>query len=204
MSQKVIDSSMKTDEVMRPSPRNQFIWTLLVAVSLTTMSGCGPSATEELSTWIDEERKQQRVKLDPISPPKRFVPQKFEGGEVADPYGSQRLAAALRRESRPAGDGSALAKPEIARQLIKKQPLESPPLDAISYVGSLTREGRPIGLVRVNGLIYQVNIGDYLGQNFGKILTITDSDISLREIFQDTEGEWSERSAILQLQRGSK
>ena len=53
-------------------------------------------------------------------------------------------------------------------------------------------------------LLYQVRPGDYLGQNFGKVTKINESEITLREIAQDAVGEWIERAATLQLQERSK
>jgi len=43
-------------------------------------------------------------------------------------------------------------------------------------------------------------VGDYLGQNFGRVTQITETDMSLREVVQDAAGEWVERSSTLQLQ----
>ena len=82
----------------------------------------------------------------------------------------------------------------------RKEPLEAYPLDSMSMVGSVVRAGRPYALLRVDNLLYQVKAGDYLGQNFGKITKITETDIALREIVQDAAGEWIERPSTLQLQ----
>ena len=67
-------------------------------------------------------------------------------------------------------------------------------------VGSLTREGRRYALLRVDNLLYQVKAGDYLGQNFGRITKISETEITLREVVQDAAGEWIERTSTLQLQ----
>ena len=57
---------------------------------------------------------------------------------------------------------------------------------------------------KVDNLIYQVKVGNYLGQNYGKIIKITENAIQLREIVQDATGDWIERSASLDLQEGKK
>jgi type IV pilus assembly protein PilP len=59
-------------------------------------------------------------------------------------------------------------------------------------------------LLKVDNLLYQVKVGDYLGQNYGKIIKITETDISLREIVQDAAGEWIERAGSLQLQEKTR
>ena len=91
--------------------------------------------------------------------------------------------------------------PELAR---RKEPLESYPLDAVTMVGSLVKQGQPVALVRVDNLLYQVRPGNYLGQNYGKITKVGETEVALREIVQDAAGEWIERPATLQLQERSK
>jgi len=52
--------------------------------------------------------------------------------------------------------------------------------------------------------LYQVKVGDYIGQNYGKITKISETDISFREIVQDAAGEWIERTSSLQLQEKAR
>jgi type IV pilus assembly protein PilP len=58
--------------------------------------------------------------------------------------------------------------------------------------------------LKVDNLLYQVKVGDYLGQNYGKIMKITETDVTLREIVQDAAGEWTERTGSLQLQENAR
>ena len=53
-------------------------------------------------------------------------------------------------------------------------------------------------------LLYQVRVGNYLGQNYGRITRISETELGLREIVQDAAGEWIERPATLELQERSK
>ncbi|MGL1213341.1 pilus assembly protein PilP, partial [Vibrio parahaemolyticus] len=62
----------------------------------------------------------------------------------------------------------------------RKEPLEAYPLDTMNMVGSLTRDKQRYALLRVDSLLYQVKAGDYLGQNFGRITKISETDITLR------------------------
>ena len=73
-------------------------------------------------------------------------------------------------------------------------------LAGVAMVGSLTRQARRYALLKVDNLLYQVKNGDYLGQNFGRVMKISETDITLREVVQDAAGEWIERSSTLQLQ----
>ena len=82
--------------------------------------------------------------------------------------------------------------------------LEAHPLDSMTMVGSVAKQGQPYALLRVDKLLYQVKVGDYLGQNYGKITKISETDVSFREIVQDAAGEWIERMSALQLQEKAR
>ena len=71
-------------------------------------------------------------------------------------------------------------------------------------VGFLKKGSANVALIKVDGLIYQVSQGMYMGQNYGKIKNINESSITMREIVQDGVGEWVERDAVLELQEAKK
>ena len=174
----------------------------LIAVSLAVVLGaCSSSGEEELQAWMDEQRARTKPQVEPIPEPKKFSPQAYTQDGSSDPFSNQKLAQALKRESAQSASNAALVAPELAR---RKEPLESFPLDSMTMVGSLLKEGRPVALVRVDNLLYQVHPGNYLGQNFGKIMKVGETEVVLREIVQDAAGEWIERTATLQLQERSK
>ena len=86
----------------------------------------------------------------------------------------------------------------------RKEPLEAFPLDSMALVGNLSPKGKSVALVKVDNLLYQVKVGSYLGQNYGKVTKVSETEVTLREIVQDAAGEWIERQANLQLQERSK
>ncbi|MEH3087363.1 MAG: pilus assembly protein PilP [Xylophilus ampelinus] len=159
------------------------------------LSGCGASDEDDLRRWTAEQRAQTRPRIEPINPPKQFLPQGYEQAAAADPFEMQKLAKALRRESRSANND--LVAPELQR---RKEPLEAYPLDTMRMVGSLTKAGQLVALVQANNLLYQVRPGEHLGQNFGRVTRITESGMTLREVVQDATGDWVERAAALELQ----
>ncbi len=161
---------------------------------------CGGADGDELQKWMAEQRSQARPKVVPIPEPKVFKPESYTQVGAVEPFSKEKLTQALKRETSQTPD-SALIAPELAR---RKQALEAFPLDAITLVGSMVRAGQPVALVRVNNLLYQVRPGDYLGQNFGRVTKINETEVALREIVQDAVGEWIERTAALQLQERSK
>ena len=174
---------------------------LACAVLIGLLSGCSSSGEEELQQWMAEQRKNTLPKVDPIPEPKKFVPQAYTQEAAVDPFSNVKLTQALKRDSTQANANAALVAPELAR---RKEPLESFPLDAMSMVGSLIKQGLPVALVKVDNLLYQVHVGNYVGQNYGRITKVGENEVTLREIVQDAGGEWIERIAKLQLQERSK
>lgn len=170
---------------------------VLLAFAAVLLQGCGSSEQEELSLWMQNERNSIKPDVKPIPEPTKFEPYAYGGERLVEPFSSEKLASILRGgQALPAGN-SALIDAEMSR---RKQPLEAFPLDTMSMVGSLNRAGQLVALVKVDQLLYQVTQGSYLGQNYGRVLKITENEITLREIAQDAAGEWIERPAALQLQ----
>lgn len=174
-------------------PQN-WLMILMAALALSACTG----EQEELQAWMDQQRHEVRPNVQPLSPPQKFNPQAYAGMDGVEPFSTQKLTGALKQES--AQPNSAVAA-ELSR---RKEPLEAFPLDSMSMVGSVNRKGVPYALLKVDNLLYQVKVGDYLGQNYGKIMKITETEITLREIVQDAAGEWIERPTALQLQEGGR
>ena len=171
-----------------------------LVAAVVGLSGCGDSGREELQRWMAEQRSAVRPTVPPISEPKKFTPQAYTEAGAMEPFNIQKLTQALRRDSaQPSSSG--LIAPELAR---RKEALEAFPLDSMAMVGSLNRNGKPVALINVDKLLYQVRVGDHLGLNYGLITRISETEIGLREIVQDAAGEWIERVATLQLQERSK
>lgn len=175
------------------------LW-FLVSVILT-LAGCGASSEDELHHWMAEQKSLTKPKVAPISEPKLFKPESYNQASAIEPFSNQKLTQALKREATQSAASGALIAPELAR---RKEALESFPLDAMAMVGSLVKAGQPVALVKVDNLLYQIRHGNYLGQNYGRVTKIAETEVTMREIVQDAVGEWIERTATLQLQERSK
>jgi type IV pilus assembly protein PilP len=172
-------------------------WPVAAGLVAFAMVGCS-GEQEELTQWMDQQRREVKPSVEPISPPKKFTPQPYAALSGVEPFSNQKLTVALKQEAR---QPNSLLAAEINR---RKEPLEAYPLDSMSMVGSVVKLGRPYALLRVDSLLYQVKPGDYLGQNYGKITKISETDVALREIVQDAAGEWIERTSALQLQEKAR
>jgi type IV pilus assembly protein PilP len=169
-----------------------------MALALAALfSACG-AEYEELQQWMEQQKREVKPSVKPIAPPKKFSPQPYVSAQAVDPFSQQKLTVAITNVAR---QPSSLLAAELNR---RREPLEAFPLDAMSMVGSVNKQGRPYALLKVDNLLYQVKLGDYLGQNYGRITRIAETEIALREIVQDAAGEWIERPASLQLQERAR
>jgi len=172
---------------------HRFVVTASTLAFVFGLSACAGDE-DELSQWMEQQKREVKPSVEPLSAPKKFNPQPYMALGQVEPFSTQKLAVALKQEAhRP----NSLLAAEINR---RKEPLEAYPVDSMSMVGSVFRNGRPYALLKVDNLLYQVKPGDYLGQNYGKILQISETNIAYREIVQDAAGEWIERNSALQLQ----
>ena len=170
---------------------------LVLALMLGSLAACS-SDLEELQQWTEAKRREAKPNVPKLQPPKKFDPEPYTSAQAVDPFSNQKLTVALKQEARQLN-------PLLASELNRrKEPLEAYPLDNMAMVGSFTKAGQPYALLRVDNLLYQVKVGDYLGQNYGRITRIGETEISLREVVQDAAGEWTERMSSLQLQEKAR
>lgn len=166
-------------------------------LSLGALAGC-TSDQDELRAWMEQQRREAKPDVQPLQAPKKFDPEPYSVAQAVEPFSTQKLSVALKQESR---QPNSLMAAEMNR---RKEPLESYPLDSMSMVGSVNKQGQPFALLRVDNLLYQVKMGDHLGQNYGLITKIAETEIVLRELIMDAAGEMIERPATLQLQERAR
>ncbi len=166
-------------------------------LSLGALVGC-TGDHDELRAWMEQQRREAKPNVQPLQAPKKFDPEPYSVAQSVEPFSTQKLSVALKQESR---QPNSLMAAEMNR---RKEPLESYPLDSMSMVGSVNKQGQPFALLRVDNLLYQVKMGDHLGQNYGLITKIGETEIVLRELVMDAAGEMIERPATLQLQERAR
>ena len=166
---------------------------MLPALALAALLGACSADEGELRGWMEQQRREVKPNVTPLQQPKKFDPQPYSMAQAVEPFSTQKLTVALKQEAR---QPNSLLAAELNR---RKEALEAYPLDSMSMVGSVVQQGQPFALLRVDNLLYQVKPGDYLGQNYGRITKIAETELSLREIVQDAAGEWIERTTALQL-----
>lgn len=179
---------------MRRSRIGQSVVTLMLS---SCLAACGDGGMSEVKQWMAETKANSKVTVPKLSEPKKFIPYSYADQDAVDPFNQSKLTVVL--DKLKANNHSALA-PDPNR---RHEPLESYPLDAITMVGSINKGG-PHAILLADKTVFDVKVGNYLGQNDGKIEAITDSNVKISERVQDASGEWVERKTTLELQETKK
>ncbi len=177
--------------------RLHFIRLGLSGLVLVSLSGCGDGGIQDVSQWMTEVKQQTRVSIKPLSEPKKFTPFSYDAKGREDPYSPNKLAVALAKSKKDTGS----IRPDLER---RREALESYPLDNLRMVGTMAKPGLTFALLQADKSVFQVKVGNYIGQNLGMITRITETEVELKEIVQDASGEWVEREATLELQETQK
>ncbi|MGD8341750.1 MAG: pilus assembly protein PilP [Gammaproteobacteria bacterium] len=159
----------------------------IVSFALIGLSACG-AEDRELQAWIDEVKARPGGAIEPlpeISPAPSFV---YEQAGRRSPFVP---------DAPQAGPSETGVGPDLDRP---REYLEGEPLDALTMVGTLSDPEGSFGLVQDSqGLVHRVTIGNHMGQNYGRITDISESQIQLLEIIADGLGGYYERPASIGL-----
>ena len=160
---------------------------LLPLAAALIVSGCSDQE-DDLRTWMTEASKDLKPNLKPLPPIQQMVPVSYQGGGTTDPF----KAAKLEPDKK-----SGMFVPDANR---RREPLEAYPLESLKMVGVLIKQGQSHAIIAADKTLHQVRVGNYLGQNYGQITVISETEITLKELVEDQSGEWAERISTLQLQ----
>jgi len=171
---------------------------LFALACMAALAACSGEQFGDLKNELNDMTKDLRGRVDPLPQVRPYEPVAYQAENEVDPFRPGRIEVALAGGATPAAGGRG---PDVDRP---KEPLEAFPLESIQMVGSLTQGRETFGLVKAGPNLYRVRKGNYMGQNFGVITGIDESQISLKELIQEGSGEWVERSSSLQLQEVKK
>lgn len=162
---------------------------LILGFLTATLTACGGGDVEDLQQFMSEAGKDMQGKIEPLPQIKPYESFGYDAFDLPDPFKPRKLS--------PSGGGGGL-QPDLTRP---KEPLETYSLETLKMVGMVSKKGVIHAVIGApDKSIYHVRAGNYMGQNFGLITKITDTDITLKEIVQDSAGDWAERTSTLTLQ----
>lgn len=162
------------------------------------LAGCGDSDVKEVRDWMAAVKAETRPAVKPLPEPKEFVPFAYGQKEVVDPFSQNKLLVELAKAAEASHNP---LKPDTSRP---KELLENYPLDTMRMVGAIQKGGVNYGLLQIDKAVFQVRVGQRIGQNFGLVTRVSDGGVDIRETVQDAAGEWVERMTKLELQESKE
>jgi type IV pilus assembly protein PilP len=164
---------------------------IFIASCALLLGACSGEEHSDLREFVKESDKMPGGRIPPLPEVKPYEPFAYNAYDLTDPFKPRKI-----EPPKTAAKGG--IQPDFNRQ---REALEAFPLENLAMVGTLQQKGQFFALVRApdKGL-YRVSSGNYLGQNFGRIVGITETDIKLKEIVQDSGGNWEEKDQSLMLQ----
>jgi type IV pilus assembly protein PilP len=163
----------------------------LASLACLAAAGCGRDHAD-LHEWMDQIRSEEKVSIDPLPVLKPY--EKF----VYEPAGLKSPFLDTLEEQRVEGladAGAGGVRPDLNR---RKEALEAYPLDALRMVGTLSRGGNTWALIQApDQTISRIGIGNYLGENYGRVTQIESNAVQLTELISNGTGGWIERQAAI-------
>ncbi|WP_269533739.1 pilus assembly protein PilP [Chitinimonas sp. BJYL2] len=169
------------------------VFLAMSALTVTMLSGCIEEEFSDLKSWMAESESELKLKsrIDPLPEVKPYQPLVYNAFDLVEPFNRSKMEVAKK-----GGGGGGLA-PNLNRP---RETLESYDLEKLRMVGTLQKDKDINALIRTpDGNLYRVKVGSYMGQNFGMATSITETEVTLKEIVEDSSGDWIERTSVLTL-----
>lgn len=155
---------------------------------LATLAACG-GGMGDLEQWVSEVKARKSTQVEPIPQIKPYEAYAYDAGTRRDPF--------VAEQPKPAAGSGPGPRPDPNRP---KEALEEYPLDALRMQGIIRTPRATFGLIKSpDNIIHRVSVGNYMGQNFGQVKSVTETEITLMELVADGFGGYVQRPATLAL-----
>jgi len=162
---------------------------LMFAALGMTLGLAACSGQGDLHEWVAQVKARKGAPLPALPVVKTFETFIYQDQDRRDPFEPAPPEANAQTAAGPHPD-----------QNRPREPLEAFPLDSLKMVGTIGAKGSVEALIKdPQGVIYQVHVGDYMGQNYGHVTQVTSSEVDLVELVPNGSGGWMERDASVAL-----
>ena len=156
------------------------------------LAACGGETHQDLRQFVKDSENLPHGRVPPLPQVKPYEPFNYTAFDLIDPFKARKI-----EPPRGAAGAGGLA-PDLNR---RREPLEAFPLESLRMVGTLEQKKQMFALVKApDNTLFRVRSGNYVGQNFGRIVEISEAQVKLKEIVQDSGGNWEEKEQVLLLQ----
>ncbi len=175
------------------APRRAALRTALVALLVGLLAGCGGDGDfADIKEFMAEVDNRGKSRIPPLPPFETVPPFAYQASDKRSPFEPPVLVAAVE----PRRDGVRV-EPDFNRV---KQFLEQFQVGQLGMVGTLSQRMDLFALVRdPEGGVHRVSVGDYMGTDHGRVISIEDGAVELIEIVPDGTGGWVERARNVSL-----
>lgn len=168
--------------------------TILLVVELFALllivSACSSSSDQDLRDFMAEAKRRPQGQIDPLPPFEVYQPFSYSAMTLRSPF---ERPAPVEKETK----GGRTVEPDLTRE---KEYLEGFNIASLSMVGTLTKGGKLWALIDDGqGKVTPVTVGNYMGKNFGKIISTERLQLEIMEIIADGSSGWVERPRIIKL-----
>jgi type IV pilus assembly protein PilP len=155
------------------------------------LAGCGGEEFQDLRDFVKNAGADMRGKIEPPPDVKPYEPFSYDNdANLPDPFKPRKADA---RNANRTGQNQ----PNLNRP---KEELEDYPLETLKMVGFLSQKGINQAVIRSSeGKVYRVKAGNYIGMNFGQVTSVIETEVKIKEMVQDSNGDWTERESSLLL-----
>lgn len=159
----------------------------LLFIAMLSITACVNKDMSDLNAFVSKT-KTKKGHVEPLPELKTQSPFAYAAREIRDPF---KAVVDIEVTSGPYRG----PKPDAHRP---REPLEDFSLDSLRMVGSLAQNDNQWVLIKdPDGLLHRVSAGHYIGRNYGKVISITEEEVSLVELVSDRKGGWIERDASI-------
>ena len=183
---------------------NRYIRLTIVVLAILGITGCVSGDMSDLEKQVSEIMSKPGGRLEALPEIKPYEAYVYESGKLGARNPFKRFyvveqSLAIEESEGPVDDGlTEEMRNEIQNR--NREELEGFELDSIKMVGTLQNEDNHWGIViDPGGVVHRVKTGNYIGLNIGKITSIEEEQIEVREIIKDNSGRYGERKALLPL-----
>ncbi len=154
------------------------------------IAACSGEEHSDLRQFVKDSDKLPHGNIPPLPEVKPYEPYSYTAFDLIDPFKPRKIEP-------PKGAGVGGLAPDLNR---RREPLEGYPLENLRMVGTLEQNKQMYALVKApDNSLFRVRNGNYVGQNFGRIVGISEAAVKLKEIVQDSAGNWEEKEQVLLL-----
>jgi type IV pilus assembly protein PilP len=165
----------------------------LMAVALLLLAGCSnETKMNELREYVEGVVSRPPGQIEPPPQFVSYVAFTYSAASLRSPFDVP-LDAATAMRSKIASK----VKPDENRP---KEYLEGFALNTLTMVGTIGRGNQLWALIRdETGNVNRVTNGNFLGKNFGRIVTVSQTQVELMEIVPTGDGGWIERPQTIMM-----